>query len=167
MFIQNTTRKGKIIVTGCLLGPPTSFVLQVWIPQINWPGVSHCAALFKGKSGVKPDRSTALKSDSICPQTTPPSLPKHMGPLRLVISPYTPGLWWFTASAHSPYKHIILTSSSRLFGDAAGAHILKIVPFLLYKSNEKLLICFLYSPFHLYQHKTLLSWSKSTLTVRC
>lgn len=75
------------------------------------PGLS-CSKKLRGQTW-QVNRS---HSDRVYPQTRPLLSKNTRGPSESAVLPYTEGLWWFTASVHSPYKHIIHMSSSRPLG---------------------------------------------------
>lgn len=92
------------------LNPP---VLHVQIPQQTGlecqPGLSCSKELWGQTCQVN-----LSQSDRVYPQTCPLLSKNTWGPGSTVIPPYTAALWWFTAHVHTPYKHIIHMSSSRL-----------------------------------------------------
>lgn len=91
-----------------------SSVLHVQIPQQTGlechPGLS-CSKELRGQTC----QVNLSQSDRVYPQTSPLLSKNTRGP-QIDILPYTAGLWWFTASVHTPYKHIIHMSSSRPLG---------------------------------------------------
>lgn len=75
------------------------------------PGLS-CSKKVRGQTW----QVNRTQSDRVYPQTRPLLSKNTRGPRETAVLPYTAGLWWFTASVHSPYKHIIHMSSSRPLG---------------------------------------------------
>lgn len=73
--------------------------------------MSPWVVLFKGAAGS--DLAGQPQSARVYPQTIPHPSKNTRAPRSTIILPHDPAPCWFTASVHTPYKHIILMSSSR------------------------------------------------------